>query len=154
MARGATGTDERIVLPGRALHRRRSRHRARWTLLAILVIAIGLIAVLGLSWFPARAAGDRLGEGRAARGRGRHLRAAGDAEGARHAFGLASDEFRDADGETRNPLIRLGGLVPLVGRSYDAIGTLARIGGRSAIAGEKLAAALNELPGGIGSLAP
>ncbi|HUF58890.1 MAG TPA: DUF4012 domain-containing protein [Actinomycetota bacterium] len=154
MTRGATGTDERIVVPGRTLRHRRPRRRARRTLLALLIVAIGLIAVGGLSWFPARAAGDHLEAGRAALMQGRDLLAAGDALAARRAFSVAAREFRDADRETRNPLIRFGGLVPLAGRSYDAIGTLAGIGGRTATAGEGLAVALTELPGGLGSLAP
>jgi hypothetical protein len=151
MAGGTTGTDERIVVPGRTLRSRRSRRR-RVRILLILVAV--LIVVAGLSWFPARAAGDRLEAGRAALVRGRDLLSEGDAPGARRAFGLAAGEFRAAGREAGHPLVRLGGLVPLAGRSYDAIGTLATIGGGSAAAGERLAAALTELPGGIGSLAP
>ena len=154
MARGATTAGERVVVPGRTLRRRRPRHRARWTLLAILVIGTGLIAMLGLSWFPARAAGDRLEEGRAALVRGRDLLAAGDVQGARRAFGQAVGDFRGAAREAEHPLIRLGGLVPFAGRNYDAIGTLATIGRRTATAGEGLARALTDLPGGLGSLAP
>jgi len=150
MARGATAAGERVVVPGRTL-RRRSRRRARR---ALLIAAIGLIGLAGLSWFPARAAADRLEAGRAALVRGRDRLAAGDADGARRAFGLATGEFRGGAGEAGHPLIRLGGLVPIVGRSYDAIGTLATIGRRTASAGEGLAVALTELPGGLGSLGP
>jgi Protein of unknown function (DUF4012) len=151
MARGATRADERIVVPGRTLRRRSSRRRG---LRGLLIAAVVLIGLVGLSWFPARAAADRLEAGRAALLRGRDLLAAGNAEGARHAFGQAVGEFRGAARETEHPLIRLGGLVPLAGRNYDAIETLATIGRRMATAGGELSRALTDLPGGLGSLAP
>ena len=44
--------------------------------------------------------------------------------------------------------------MPLAGRSYEALGTLARIGGRTAAAGARVTTALAEIPGGLGSLAP
>jgi hypothetical protein len=154
MVRGPTVAGDRVVVSGRALRRRTSRRRARRTVLGLLIVAVGLIGLAGLSWSPARAAGDRLEAGRAALVRARDLLATGDAEGARGAFGLAAGDFRAAGREAGHPLMRLGGMVPIVGRTYDAIGTLATIGGRTAAAGETLTAALVDLPGGLGSLAP
>ncbi|MGH2679032.1 MAG: DUF4012 domain-containing protein [Actinomycetota bacterium] len=151
MSRQATATGDRIVLPDRTLRSPRSR---RWAVRILLICVAVAIVVAGLSWFPASAAGDRLEEGRAALGRGLDLLSAGDARGARRAFSVASEEFLAAGRDAGHPLIGLGGLVPLAGRSYDAIGTLARIGARTATAGEELTTALTEFPGGFASLAP
>jgi hypothetical protein len=141
---------DRVVVPGRTLRPRRSRRRG---VRIVLICVAVLIAVAGLSWFPARAAADRPDEGRAALVRGLDLLSAGNPEGAHRAFALAAGEFLAARRDAGHPLIRLGGLVPLAGRSYDAIGTLARIGGRTATAGDRLATVLTEVPGGLGSLA-
>ena len=146
--------DDPVVVPARTVRRRRSRRWGPRILLICLICVAVLIAVAGLSWFPARAAADRLEEGRAAMARGIDLLSAGNTQGAHRGFARASEEFLAASREAEHPLIRLGGLVPLAGRSYDAIGTLARIGERTAAAGERITTALTEIPGGLGSLAP
>ena len=140
-----------VVVPARTIRRRRSR---RWGTRDVLIGLAVLVVVTGLSWLPARAATDRLEGGRAAMVRGLELLSAGNANGAQRAFALASEEFLAASRAAEHPLIRLGGSVPLAGRSYEALGTLARIGGRTAAAGARVTTALAEIPGGLGSLAP
>lgn len=73
---------------------------------------------------------------------------------ARAAFERAQVSFDEAAGYGRSPVLRATGLVPLLGRSTDALVVLAQAGERTAAAGADLAGALADLPGGLQALAP
>ena len=60
---------------------------------------------------------------------------------------MAEESFHDASGWASNPLIRLEGLIPIVGRTADAIGRLSRAGERIAVAGSALSEGISQLPG-------
>ena len=132
-----------------------ARHARRRRWLASVLIAVAVIAVLAaFSWLPVGAARARLDAGRADLVRGGELLASGDADGARLAFERAASAFRAAGEHADHPLIRLGGVVPLAGRSYDVIGTIAAVGEGMSAAGNELAGGVDGLPDGIASLAP
>jgi hypothetical protein len=132
-----------------------ARHAMRRRWLPSFLIAVAVIAGLAaLSWLPASAARARLDAGRTELVRGGEQLASGDADGARLAFERAASAFRAAGEHADHPLMRLGGLVPLAGRSYDAIGALAAVGEGMAAAGSELARGVAGLPDGLASLAP
>jgi hypothetical protein len=152
MGRGPTVVDERAVEPVRAL--RRPRRGRRRFLLGVLGTLAAVAALGALSLLPVRSAEEHLEAGRAELARGRDLLVGGEAARASRAFAAAAEEFRAAAGDARHPLVRIGGFVPLAGRSYDAVGGLAAVGTGVASAGEGLARAAADLPGGLASLAP
>jgi hypothetical protein len=152
MGRGATRIGTRAAAPVRPLrHRRRRRRRLVLSILTVLAIAIVLA---GSSLLPAADAAQRLEHGRSQLTVGRDLLLAGEAARAARAFAVAEEDFEAAADEAGHPLVRLGGLVPLVGRNYDAIAGLAEVGRRTALAGQRLGRGIAGLPGGLPSLAP
>jgi Protein of unknown function (DUF4012) len=142
---------ERVKVRKRASHRRWPRRRwPRYVLVALILLA-GLAA---LSLIPALSARDALEAGQGELVRARGLLLSDDAEGAGRAFDQAQADFLRATGDAGNPLLRLEGLIPLAGRTPDAVRTLADIGLRVAAAGKDLSEAISRLPGGLASLAP
>ena len=85
---------------------------------------------------------------------GRDRLLAGDATGASDAFTQAEDAFSEAAGRLGNPLTRVASFVPIVGRTPDAVVAGADAGVLIARAGKLVAGAAEELPGGLGALAP
>lgn len=138
---------------------RSGRHRAdqprprslrRFVLLAaaiaVLVIGAGLLLML-----PARGA---LLEGRTALLSARTALTQGDLSAAGRAFVEAEQAFGRATGQLGNPLTAVAGLVPVLGRTPDAVSNMADAGALVALAGKELAAGIERLPNGLGSLAP
>lgn len=80
--------------------------------------------------------------------------ARGDAEAASAALADAERRSLAAERTARGPWLRALGWLPVAGRSTDALLALARVGGRLAQAGRLLAATIEDLPGGLASLAP
>lgn len=129
------------------------RPRRRWRRYALA--AAGLTVGLGaLSLFPALSARDHLDAGRAELVRAEGALLSGDAEGAIRAFDRARSSFLQAADDANDPILRLVGFLPLVGRTPDAVGILADVAIRVASAGRGLSEAVATLPGGLGSLAP
>lgn len=85
---------------------------------------------------------------------GRDRLLAGDPFGAGNAFRRAEDSFGEARGWLGNPLTRLASFVPIAGRTPDAVIAGAEAGGLVAQAGLLMAEAAEDLPGGVGALAP
>jgi hypothetical protein len=126
--------------------------KRRWVLVGLVLV--GMLVVLGVGLFvDARAARRSLAEGRQALADGRDLLADGDAAQAAAAFGRAGDRFQEAVEETEGLWFRLAGVVPIVGRSPEAVHAIAEAGVRVSGAGSTLAAALEDV-GGISALAP
>jgi hypothetical protein len=131
----------------------RSRGKRR-RLAVIAAMATVAVAWIGLSIRPALDARDSLTEGRDRLAEASSRLLSGDASGALHAFQLAHRAFEEAAGHASSPVLRMDGLVPLAGRTADATRDLASIGELTASAGERIASALADLPGGVSSLAP
>lgn len=68
------------------------------------------------------------------------------------AFAGARKEFEEAEGHPLAFALRVDGVLPFVGRSGDALLSLARIGDDVATAGEVVAARAEQLPNGFASL--
>jgi hypothetical protein len=115
---------------------------------AIGVVAAGTGLVLML---PARGA---LQEGRTALLSARTALTQGDLSAAGRSFAEAEAAFGRAAGQLGNPLTTIAGLIPILGRTPDAVSNMADAGGLVARAGRELAEGTEELPGGLGSLAP
>jgi hypothetical protein len=113
------------------------------------------VVLAGLSLIPGILAGQALERGRDAVEAGRtallNLEAGSKAG---ESFAVAEAAFRDARRWAENPLIRLEGLIPILGRTPDAIGRLARAGQRIATAGSALSQGVSAIPGGLPGLAP
>src|SRR5918996_1390649 len=138
---------------------RRGRHRAPdarrvrlrriiLTVAAVVVVAVGAGLVLML---PARGA---LQEGRTALLSARTALTQGDVAAAAGSFAEAEAAFGRASGQLDNPLTTIAGLMPILGRTPDAISNMADAGGLVARAGRELAEGTEGLPGGLGALAP
>lgn len=83
--------------------------------------------------------------------RGKAALVAGRSEEAARAFDDAEGAFSGAAGSS---LIRLAGAVPWLGNTPDAVRAIAEAGERTARAASLLADAVDDLPGGLGALAP
>jgi hypothetical protein len=109
-------------------------------------VALVVVAGLGIAG-PLRDGRDALEDGRRALLDGRTADAVA-------AFDAARTAFREA-GQRGDALpARLGGAVPYLGRSVDVAVALGASGGRLADAGGSVAAALDDLPGGLDALSP
>ncbi len=109
---------------------------------------------LALALVSAEAARSSLAVGKAAMERGRSALISGDDAAASAAFAAAGDAFAQASGHASNPVLRASGLVPLLGRTPNAVASLSRAGELVAEAGQGVAGSLAKLPGGIEALAP
>lgn len=146
-----TSTDQRQAAPPLERDRRR-RGRAVWLILAAL--ATVLVLDLVLVGIGSLAAKRHLEDGRDALEAGKDALRDGDVDGAAAAFADAGDAFRAASGDTRTPWYRLAGTIPVLGRTTDTVATISDAGVRAADAAFTITAALAEIPGGLGGLAP
>ncbi len=73
---------------------------------------------------------------------------------ATRAFGQAESDFVEARENLRHPLIRFSSFLPIVGRTVDTVGAVSEAGLLVSRAALSTTGALDELPGGIGGLAP
>lgn len=83
--------------------------------------------------------------------RGKSALVAGRSQEATRAFDDAERAFA---GAADSSLIRLAGAIPWLGNTPDAVRAIAEAGGRTAQAASLLAGAIDDLPGGLGALAP
>lgn len=131
----------------------RSQRRKRRLVIAGVLAACAAIALLMA--VPSLAAARRSMEsGQDHLERGRQMLLAGRAKDAAGSFAAASNDFREALDSAGNPVLRVTGFLPLVGRTPDAIHDLAQIGSRLARAGEQITKGIDLLPQGLASLAP
>lgn len=94
---------------------------------------------------------SELQRGRDALERGKSALVAGRSQEAARAFEDAEVAFSGAADST---LIRLAGAVPWLGNTSDSVRAIAEAGERTAQAASLLAGAVEDLPGGLGALAP
>jgi hypothetical protein len=120
----------------------------------VLGLALVLVGLAAASVVPALRTRDQLEAGQELLGRARDRLLEGDVAEAEALFGSAKEDFVRASGAATVPLVDLWASVPFVGRSYDALRGLARIGELASAAGEDLTVALGNLPGGLSALAP
>ena len=132
---------------------RRKRRKGRWLAFAgaaVLVIA-GLLA---LGYLPARSARAHLLDARKQLERGQRAVMGNRVPEAVRQFKLAQASSIEASAAARNPLLTAMGWIPLLGRTPDTIVALADGGELVAQASVGVAEALEQLPGGVSSLAP
>ncbi|HZD78830.1 MAG TPA: hypothetical protein VE646_02155, partial [Actinomycetota bacterium] len=113
-----------------------------------------LLGSVVLSLIPALSSVRRLREGRVALAEARSSLLDADAGAASDAFARARLAFTDASGNANNVLTDLPSMLPLLGRTYEALRTLAGSGRQIAVAGEQVAGAVGSLPGGPAALGP
>jgi hypothetical protein len=111
-----------------------------------------VLAAGGLSLIPAFAIRRQFEEGRDHLTSAQASLLAGDVDAAAASFATARAAFRDAGSHPLGFLLRLEGHLPFVGRTPDALLSLATIGETIAAAGEGVALDLVALPGGLSSL--
>ncbi len=114
----------------------------------LLVLAVGAGLALLL---PARAP---LLEARTALVQGRDAVVSGDLDTAGLAFARAEASFDEALDTIGNPLTGVASWIPLLGQTPDAVRAAAEAGMLMARAGLDVAQAAEDLPGGVGALAP
>lgn len=121
----------------------------------ILIAAVLVLAALALAGF-ALMLGARgpLIEARAAMQQGRRALLSGEAASAARAFREARVSFDDAEDRLSNPLTWFTSVLPVIGRTPDAVRAGAEAGALTAEAGTTMAEALVDLPGGVAALAP
>jgi hypothetical protein len=117
--------------------------------LAVLVVAgatAGFVLML-----PAR---KPLAAGQTAIERGRSFLLRGNLAGAHGAFRHARDRFDEGLDRLSNPLTALAGLLPVVGRTPDAVVAIARAGSLAAEGAVTLLVGMEAAPGGPAALTP
>jgi hypothetical protein len=118
-------------------------------------IALGLVALaLAACAVSAALTYGHLTRGRGSLSAGRSDLVAGDAASALREFAAAEAEFRAAQDAAGAPWLRAAGLMPVAGRTPDAIAAIADAGLSTARAGTAVADAVAALPDGLASLAP
>ena len=146
--------DFRRGIRGRRRHRRRAKRILRRVLIGA-AIAVPAIAALGLlAIFPATSAKGHLEAGKTALEKAQSALLDGDLDIASGDFALAEQEFRAAKSDGDSPLLRIPALVPFIGRTPDAVRTIAAVGVRLSSSGREITDAIAELPGGLDALSP
>jgi len=130
------------------------RRRRRLALLVVLFVV--LVCAAGAALVAASTLGLRpqLEEGRRALHDGRQALLNGRVGDAETAFRRATDAFEGAAAEASSGWTGLGRMLPVLGRTPDVVAAIAEAGAHAGRAGTAIAAAIGELPNGIGALAP
>jgi len=116
------------------------------------LVLVGLGVATAVSVMTALSIRRHLEQGRSLLTTAQSALLAGDADRAETDFVHARRVFREAEGERGALLLRIGGLVPFLGRTPDALVSLTRIGEQVAGAGADVARGLGQLPEGLSSL--
>ncbi len=131
-------------IPGR-------RHLFAVVVGVLAIVALVFVTMACISTLSVRrnliAGRDALSEGKAAL-----LKA--DTAGAAAAFSRAEVSFQEGSDGARSIWMGIAGAIPLVGRTPDAVRAVADAGLETARAAVALTTAVNDLPGGLGALAP
>jgi Protein of unknown function (DUF4012) len=121
----------------------------------VLVVALAVVIVLCiLSGVSALFVRRGLTAGKSFLNRGKTQLLDGNTKESVDAFAQASDQFDDAQASADAVWVRALSYVPYVGRSADTMRAITQASVRTAQAGRALAAAVQRLPDGLGSLAP
>jgi hypothetical protein len=146
-----TSTDQRPQAPPQQRERRR-RGRVVWLVLgAIATVVVLDLVLVGIGSLAAK---RHLEDGRDGLEAGKAALTEGDVEAAAAAFDDAGASFRAAAGDTSTPWYRVAGAIPVLGRTTDTVAAISRAGVEAADAASTITAALAEVPGGLGGLAP
>jgi Protein of unknown function (DUF4012) len=141
-----------IVVPRRhPVPRRRPR---RWSVRLLLVAAAAFLLTLAAGLLLLLPARDELAAARDQMRAGREALVEGEPAKAGDRFASARAAFARAEDGVHNPFTALAGAMPIVGRTPDTVAALAEGGAQVARAGQVLSTALEDLPGGVASLAP
>ncbi len=105
-----------------------------------------------LASIPALGAARHLDDGRATLAHARSLLLSGDVDAAVDAFARARSDFASADADANGPLVDVVALVPLAGRTPDALRHLTNAAEEVAEAGWLATKEIAALPGGLSSL--
>lgn len=132
--------------------KRGAARRGRWLTAALVGVVVVILAVLVGSQL--MAAQTDLLAGRASVEQAREALTRADLTRAQGAFADASAHFTDADVRLSRPAMRVLAGVPFLGNNVQTARALARAGVLITEAGDGLAAALAEMPEGVGGLAP
>ncbi|MBI4259103.1 MAG: DUF4012 domain-containing protein, partial [Actinobacteria bacterium] len=141
--------------PGATVRRTAGGRRRRLLRAGILAAALGLVSVATV--VAARSSGAAWGEldgARRAMETGRLALVEGRVADARWAFREARAGLGRARDHLDSPVLRGIRALPVAGRSLDAVHAMIEAGTSLARSGETMATALDELPGGLGALAP
>jgi Protein of unknown function (DUF4012) len=106
----------------------------------------------GLASIPALGAARHLEDGRVTLARARSLLLGGDVDAAVDAFARARSDFAHADADANGPLVDLLALVPVAGRTPDALRHLTNAAEEVAEAGWLATREIAALPGGLSSM--
>ncbi len=107
-----------------------------------------------LSLIPASSAKGHLEAGKDALSKAQTALLDGDLVEAADGFEAAQAEFEAAASAGNNPLLHIPALLPLIGRTPDAVRTLSDIGVRLSSSGASVTRAIAALPGGLDALSP
>ena len=129
----------------------RSHRWRRWVWIGLGALGAVLILLFTAVALAAPGIRSELERGRDALERGKSALVVGRSQEAARAFDSAGEAF---SGPAGSSLIRLAGVVPLLGNTADAVRAIAEAGQRTAQAASLLAGAVDDLPGGLGALAP
>ena len=143
---------ERIGFEDRIRIRRR-RRKAPWIARAGAVVLV-FAGFLALGYFPARSARAHLLETRRHMQEGQMALLANQLPQAVRQFRMAQASAIEASSSAGHPLLSVVSWVPMLGRTPDTIRALAEGGELVAKASVGIGDALNQLPGGVSSLAP
>jgi hypothetical protein len=126
----------------------------RWLRRGALLLSGLLVLAFLLSIPSAIGAASGLLDARADLLTGREALISGDVTSAERAFGRAQESFAGARGDMGNPAVRVISWLPLLGRTPDAVTSIAEAGELVAQAGLELARSGEGLPGQVSALAP
>ncbi len=149
-----TGEDGRRRIVRRRRHRRRTRRLLRRAAVACAALFGVALVWGGLAYGPASRARADLLAGRQSLVQGRDRLAAGDLHRAVLSFRTARERFARAADEASSPAVRLIGLVPILGRTPDAVLRMSEGGQLIAQAGVDISDQIAHLPDGVATLAP
>jgi Protein of unknown function (DUF4012) len=130
----------------------RGGRRLLWVTVAVLLLAV--LVVVGLAGISALGVRRHLLEGRDALTRGKDELVDGDPAAAGDEFEHARQSFAAAADGSRSIWLTLADAVPFVGNTPHVIRAVADAGVQTSEAAGGLAAAVADLPGGLGALAP
>jgi hypothetical protein len=149
---GMQTSDEPTLHPRSVSPTGNGGRRLVWALVATVVVVI--VVIVGLAGISALGVRRHLLQGRDALTRGKEELVDGDAAAARSEFESAHDAFVTAADDSRSIWLSLADAIPIVGNTPDAIRAVADAGVQTADAAAGLAAAVADLPEGLGALAP
>jgi hypothetical protein len=135
----------------------RPRRRHRWlkrSLIVLLVVAGVLVVATIVTGIAAAGLRQDLLDGRKAMEDARDAIAFGNLDAAQTSLEQARTEFQAAARRSDEGVAGVAGSLPVFGRTIDVAEGLARAGEQIATAGSDMVASIEDLPNGLGSLAP